>query len=156
MWGALCDERSYRFPLVAFNSTPGCGHVGAWTADLTLVAACSHICHVATLDTVARNLDPGRRALRMTRAIFTRWLSALGPAGAAILLVGCAALRTAPVSGSPARSRSGAASCAHLIARAHAALAVPGDSAVAIAAGHAAYAAAIHEYHTCLASNSAP
>jgi len=92
----------------------------------------------------------------MTQTTLTRWRAALGPAAAVVLLVGCVALRTAPAPGSAERPRGGAASCGHLIARAHAALAVPGDSAAAVAAAHAAYAAAIHEYHTCLATNSAP
>jgi hypothetical protein len=88
--------------------------------------------------------------------MLTKTILTLGPAAMVGLLVGCAAMRTVPEPGSAARPRAGVASCASAIARAHAALAVPGDSAAAVAAAHAAYAAAIHEYHTCLAAESAP
>jgi len=93
---------------------------------------------------------------RIVQAIRTGWRAALGPAAAAVLLVGCAALRMAPAPGRAARPPAGAALCTTAIARAHAALAVGGDSAEAVAAAHAAYAAAMHEYHTCLATDSVP
>jgi hypothetical protein len=62
---------------------------------------------------------------------------------ASTLLAGCASMRTAPA------PRNGAA-CSGAIARAHNALA----AAPSAPGAYAAHAAAMHEYHACLAMES--
>ena len=72
----------------------------------------------------------------------------------AVMLSGCGVIRTELARGArPAGDTS--ASCAGAIARAHAALAAAGGSPAETAAAHATHAAAMHDYHTCLANTSA-
>ena len=74
-----------------------------------------------------------------------------------LLLAGCAIIQPPPVPGVPRSGQYdgvGDAACASAIAQAHGALAAAGAAAgdpSATAAAHAADAAAMHEYHTCLA-----
>jgi hypothetical protein len=74
-------------------------------------------------------------------------LAGLALAAMALLVTGCAAVLR-PLE-QPRSARTSTVSCAPALARAHAALA--GASTDAPAA-HAAHAAAMHEYHTCLAN----
>jgi hypothetical protein len=62
-------------------------------------------------------------------------------------LTACSAMRP----GTPPAESRASGDCSHHVAAAHAHLAVPGDSAAAVSAAHSAHAAAMHEYHRCLA-----
>jgi hypothetical protein len=73
----------------------------------------------------------------------------LAAAMAASLLAGCVVVRADSGAWRSHRYGPDFASCAQFLARAHAALAGAADSP---AAAHAAHAAALHEYHICLAS----
>ena len=77
-------------------------------------------------------------------------------------LAGCAVIQPPPVPRVPSLGQgdaAGDAACITAISRAHAALAAAGAAAgdpAATADAHAASAAAMHEYHTCLARGGRP
>jgi hypothetical protein len=93
----------------------------------------------------------------------TRWsvpnaaVRATAAVALAVTVAGCAAVHTQSerlASGQPAPS---SASCGAALARAHTALAAAaGDSAPAAHMAFASHAAAMHEYHICLASGGTP
>jgi hypothetical protein len=91
------------------------------------------------------------------------------PAGAApvvvsgiLWLAGCALIQPPAVPRVPSLGQSdgaGDSACMTAVRQAHAALAAAGAAAgdpAATAAAHAANAAAMHEYHTCLARRGRP
>lgn len=80
---------------------------------------------------------------------------------ATLLLTGCALIQPPPVPSVPRLGQLGVggAACGTSISRAHAALAGVGAAAgdpAATAAAHAMHAAAMSEYHGCLAQHSLP
>jgi hypothetical protein len=75
---------------------------------------------------------------------------ALALIAAATVLSGCAVLRPGPLRGARP-SGAASAACAPVIARAHTALGTVGGSPAETAGAHAAHAAAMAEYHACLA-----
>lgn len=87
--------------------------------------------------------------------------AALAAALGTLLLAGCALIQPPPVPTVPRLGQGGLgdAACGTSISRAHAALAdagAAGGDGAAIATAHAAHAAAMSEYHTCLAGRSRP
>ena len=75
--------------------------------------------------------------------------TALAIAIGTLLLTACALIQP-PRAPHPGRAGPGDVACTGDVSRAHAALSAVGDPA-ATAAAHAASAAAMHAYHTCLA-----
>jgi hypothetical protein len=83
----------------------------------------------------------------------TLFLRACRVAVLPLALASCGHLRAHGSPGEPPESSARLAACAHLLATAAAALATPPDSIAGVSSAHHAHAAAMAQYHACLAGH---